>query len=66
MAEMLGNTLCKIAKPSDSTFSIGIAEFLHSSEKRCRAGKTARDKAVSEYSPERIAREYVRHCQALA
>lgn len=59
MPEMLSNTSCVIADPSQDGFADSVATLINNKNLRLEAGETAFNKATTVYSPEKIARQYI-------
>lgn len=59
MPEMLSGTECKVADPADTQFSEAVIAFLEDPTKRRRAGVSALEKALHDYSPPKIASDYI-------
>ncbi len=59
MPEMLEGTECRIADPAGGGFSESVIAVLKDPSLRARAGESARRRALTEYSPERVVSQYI-------
>lgn len=59
MPEMIAGTSCMIARPETAAFAEATALMLRDSDLRRKAGDSARIRALSEFGPAAVARQYI-------